>query len=175
MTLRKHVDLPELIRRHQQWLELWSQSSSSADEQQLLKHTYRGSLKWVDIPNLDLSQLNLERILAGYSHIPGINFAGSSLRHADFFGASMRNANFQDADLSRSDLSSANLHNVNFLGADLTGCSIRQSNLCGARFDHNIVRCASFSRSIFSPDALPWLALHPRWGELRLTVNIVEH
>ena len=81
-------------------------------------------------------------------------------------------ANGKLADLQGADLQGANLQGANLHGAALQSTNLRSADLRHTRFDTNIRDCSSFSSALFTPDALPWLILHPRWPELKDTVQI---
>ena len=57
-------------------------------------------------------------------------------------------------------------------GSGLDGADLRGADLRGARLSTNIRDCYSFCDAKFTSDALPWLILHPKWSELKGTVQI---
>ena len=61
----------------------------------------------------------------------------------------------------------ADLRGAHFLRAELWNIDLRD-----AKLDVNIRDCYGFAGAKFTPDALPWLILHPRWPELKDTVQI---
>jgi hypothetical protein len=97
----------------------------------------------------------------------GVKGDRAELRHASLIGADLRNANLFGVLLCNADLRDANL-----LGADLRRVNLYGANLRGARFDTNIRDCSCFLRAKFTPEALPWLILHPKWAKMKDTVRI---
>jgi uncharacterized protein YjbI with pentapeptide repeats len=91
----------------------------------------------------------------------------AELRYANLTGANLYNANLYGVLLCNANLTGANLH-----GADLRRVDFFGANLRDARFDTNIKNCRSFRCAKFTSDALPWLILHPRWAELKASVQI---
>lgn len=167
-------DLPDRIRRHQDWVCQWKAASYRNDPSlgELSLHEDRLDLTETVLSGVDLSQTNLYRMLAGSCKLTNINFSSSSLINVVFFRANLTGSNFCMADLTSADLSQTKLQNVNFLGANLTGCRFTYSDLRGAQFDINISQCWDFTDCKFSSDALPWLILHPNWAGIRDTVMI---
>jgi hypothetical protein len=51
---------------------------------------------------------------------------------------------------------------------------LREADLRGATLPLSIRNCYSFSRAKFSPEALPWLILHPKWAEWKRSVQIAQ-
>ena len=91
--------------------------------------------------------------------------------------AELRYANLTSANLYNANLFGVLLCGANLRGADLRGADLRRVDLFGAdlrnaRFDTNIKDCQSFHCAKVTSDALPWLILHPRWTELRASVQI---
>ena len=93
-------------------------------------------------------------------------------RHAWEGGTVLRGANLRNANLKSANLYAANLQGADLQDADLQAPNLWGANLRGAQFSTNIRDCSSFSYAKFTPDALPWLILHPRWAELKDTVRI---
>ena len=93
---------------------------------------------------------------------------------ADLRGAHLSGADLKGADLRGAYLTGAYLTRANLSGASLRDADLRAANLTSAKIDHNIRVCRSFKFAKFSPDALPWLILHPRWAEDKDTVTIVS-
>jgi uncharacterized protein YjbI with pentapeptide repeats len=107
------------------------------------------------------------------------NLVGADLKGADLRGVNIRHVNLRGADLRGADLRgvnlwNANLQHANLLGADLRGVYLERTDLRDAKFDINIRDCWSFAHTKFSADALPWLMLHPKWVELKDSVQIEE-
>jgi hypothetical protein len=95
------------------------------------------------------------------------------------------------ADLSYVDLSGVNLSGVNLSGANLfwaalagamlVGTSLFGANLYGANLTHaqisadtRLHQCSCFSYLTCSPNALPWLILHPEWPQRKSTVAVTK-
>ena len=91
----------------------------------------------------------------------------ANLRFSNLTGANLYNANLFGALLCNADLRGANLR-----GADLRRADLFSADLRDARFDINVRDCLSFRCAKFTSDALPWLILHPRWAELKASVQI---
>ena len=105
------------------------------------------------------------------------NLKGTDLRGCNLHGVNLCRANLQGADLQGADLQDADLHFSNFRDANLQGANLENAYFHGADlrrtwFDVNIRDCSCFLRAKFTPDALPWLILHPRWPEWRGRVQI---
>ena len=58
------------------------------------------------------------------------------------------------------------------LWLETRGAEGERADLRGAKFDINIRDCWGFAHAKFTPDALPWLILHPEWTEFKGTVQI---
>ena len=110
-----------------------------------------------------------ERANLRIANLSGTDLSGANLTDAGLEGASLTAANLLGADLTGAHLTGANLN-----GAHLTGAYLAGAYLTGAKIDHNIRDCFQFRYTTFSPDALPWLILHPRWAEDKHTVTIVS-
>jgi len=106
----------------------------------------------------------------------------ANLKNANLKGADLSDANLTDANLTGAHLANAcftgatgaDLEGADLTRANLTGANLKDANLTGAEIDHNIRDCWHFRFARFSPDALPWLILHPRWAEDKDTVTIVS-
>ena len=77
--------------------------------------------------------------------------------------AHLLRADLRRAKLEGANLQEANLRYANLQGADLQGAVIPLS-----------IRDCNFRWAKFTPDALPWLILHPRWVDWKGTVQIKE-
>ena len=124
-----------------------------------------------------MNQAKLKRILQ--QHVLWLETEGAEGERANLRGANLQGANLQDVNLQGADLQRANLQDVNLRRAYLQGADLRDANLQGAdlrgaKFDINIRDCWRFDHAIFSADALPWLVLHPKWVELKDSVQIEE-
>ena len=129
-----------------------------------------------------MNQAKLKRILQ--QHVLWLETEGAEGERANLRGANLQGANLQDVNLQGADLQRANLQDVNLrraylLRAYLQDAHLRDANLQGAdlrdaKFDINIRDCWRFDHAIFSADALPWLVLHPKWVELKDSVQIEE-
>ena len=91
----------------------------------------------------------------------------AELRYANLTGANLYNANLYGVLLCNANLTGANLHGADLRRVDFFGADLRL-----ARFDVNIRDCWGFHNAKFTPDALPWLILHPGWPEWKDTVQI---
>jgi len=97
------------------------------------------------------------------------NLRRTNLRHLSLQRADLRDADFRHADLLHTRLQHADLRRADLRHANLRGAVLR-----GAQFDINIRHCYSFCDAKFTPDALPWLILHPQWLEWQHSVQIEE-
>jgi len=139
------VELDRKLKQHRLWLETRGAEGERAD----------------------LLGSNLRR-----ATLRGANLRGAVLQAANLLDANLRGANLQDANLLDANLLDANLQDAELRGADLRGANLRSANLRGAKFDINIRDCWGFAHAKFTPDALPWLILHPEWTEFKGTVQI---
>jgi len=117
------------------------------------KEGERLNLPREDLSNMDFSGMNLS----------GANFSSAGLTGADFRGANLFDVNFYCANLTGANLSDANLTDAQLSGANFTG----------AKLSPSIRHCWNFHHATFPADALPWLILHPKWGDNKDTVRIV--
>ena len=101
------------------------------------------------------------------------NLNGANLHGAHLHGADLRCADLRDADLRGAYLNSADLRNADLTGADLHGAYLNRADLTGAHFELEIKTVNSFSNTIFSEAAIPWVILHPRWSEYTDSVTFV--
>jgi len=104
----------------------------------------------------------------------GARRLGAGRSYANLQGADLRETNLRGASLQNANLSSAELQGADLRGAELQGADLRGANLRGAKFDINIRDCWGFTYAKFTPDALPWLMLHPEWTLLKDSVQIHE-
>ena len=107
------------------------------------------------------------------------NLSNFELREAELRDANLRRANLQSANLREANLRDTKLDGADFRGANLScayldGAKLIGADLRHAQFSTNIRDCFSFHGARFTPEALPWLILHPWWAELKDTVQI-EH
>jgi len=93
--------------------------------------------------------------------------------NVNLIGANLRYADLHSADLNRSDLNGAHLTGANLRGAYLNGANLSYADLTGAHFELEIKTVNSFSNTIFSEAAIPWVILHPRWSEYTDSVKFV--
>ena len=103
----------------------------------------------------------------------------ASLRGARLAAKNLQHCNLIGADLARADLRYVDISNGVLRGADLTDANLHGAYLDYADFTHSklpisIRSCQSFRHAQFSPDALPWLVLHPNWPEMRDSVQIID-
>jgi hypothetical protein len=85
-------------------------------------------------------------------------------------------ADLSYTNLSHAYLSHANLSGANLSGANLSGAWLFYTNLTRAQIsaDTRLHQCSDFRYVTCSPEALPWLILHPKWPEWKSTVTVVE-
>ena len=131
-----------------------------------------------------LTQVELDQVLRKHSLWlePGgvqgarADLSGASLTGADLFRANLSHADLTGADLTCADLFHANLSHADLTGASLSGASLFHANLTGAQIsaDTRLHQCSNFEHLTCSPDALPWLILHPKWPEWKSTVTVIE-
>ena len=112
-----------------------------------------------------MNQAELDHVLE--QHRLWAKTEGAEGEQVDLQGADLTDADLQDANLLYANLQSANLS-----GANLRYANLRDANLQGTKFDTNIRDCWSFVGAKFTPDALPWLILHPKWSEFKNDVQI---
>lgn len=94
----------------------------------------RVKLSNVDLSKADLSDANLEGLLASDADMSHALLHGANLRGARLNDLNGYYANFNGADLSEARLSSANLTHASFFGAKLVGASMCYGNLRYADF-----------------------------------------
>jgi hypothetical protein len=145
---RKQLD--QILADHRLWLDSNRKSGKPAD------------LSGVDLRQADLSGADLRG-----ADLSGANLQGANLRGANLSGVDLRRAN-----LYRADLRWANLHRADLQGANLRGANLTDADLCGANLPLSIRDCFSFRYTKFSPEALPWLILHPQWPKWKDSVQI---
>jgi uncharacterized protein YjbI with pentapeptide repeats len=112
-----------------------------------------------------IDQEKLSRILT--DHRLWLSTDGKLGKRADLQGAGLREADLCGADLQRADLHEADLYEADLWQADLRWADLRDVNL-----PLSIRDCYSFHGAKFSPEALPWLILHPQWSEWKDSVQI---
>ena len=49
---------------------------------------------------------------------------------------------------------------------------MQRADLRGAALDQGISKCVSFAEAKVTADVLHWLILHPKWAEVKETVQI---
>ena len=102
----------------------------------------------------------LKEILA--SHKLWLESKGTQGKRADLLGANLYRANLQRAYLQRAYLREANLSEANLYEADLRE----------AKFTIEIREVLSFEKAQVSEMQLPWLVLHPSFGEWMKSLKI---
>ncbi len=127
-----------------------------------------------------MNREELDRVLA--THKLWLKSGGSEGKRADLrdadlqreflHGMSLQRANLCGTDLQGAYLRRADLWEANLQKANLKGANLQWANLKGAEFDTSIRNCLSFYGAKFTPDALPWLILHPKWSEMKDSVQI---
>jgi uncharacterized protein YjbI with pentapeptide repeats len=100
------------------------------------------------------------------------NLRGADLRHTQLCYANLSDTDLRGANLQSANLRHTNLRRANLIGADINRADISHADLRGAQFNTNIRDCFIFRGTQFTPEALPWLILHPRWAEWKDTVWI---
>ena len=121
-----------------------------------------------------LTQAELDRILQQHSlwlQTDGDQGACAQLSHANLTGVDLSCANLHDAWLSGARLVGADLTGANLSGAYLYRADLSQAQI-GA--DTRLHQCLDFRHLTCSPNALPWLILHPGWSDWKSTVVVVE-
>ena len=109
------------------------------------------------------------------AYLPGANLTGANLRGAYLPGANLeeaylQGANLRGANLQEANLRGANLRGANLQGAYLQGANLEEAYLYGANLEESeftieIREANSFANASFSEKHIPWLVLHPRFGE----------
>jgi uncharacterized protein YjbI with pentapeptide repeats len=155
------VELDQILQQH----ELWSKAKSWIKAR--IPQGERADLQGADLQGANLQGADLTRI-----NLKDAGLQNANLRRTNLSGADLAGAQLQGADLTNAYIQDANLYNANLEGADVTGAYLRGADLRGARFDANIVNCRNFYSAKFTPNALPWLVLHPKWSEWRDSVRI---
>ena len=112
-----------------------------------------------------ITREELDQILQ--QHQLWLDTEGGQGQRANLHGAYLRHAILVGTNLLGADLRCADLRGAHFLRAELWNIDLRD-----AKLDVNIRDCYGFAGAKFTPDALPWLILHPRWPELKDTVQI---
>lgn len=105
------------------------------------------------------------------------NLEGADLHGAYLYRASLDGANLQEANLEGANLLGAYLYRANLLGAylhgaDLQGAYLQEADLREAKFTIEIREVFSFEKAQVSEMQLPWLVLHPRFGEWMKSLKI---
>ena len=149
MKKMTQAELDQVLQQHALWLQSNGDQGAQAD------------LSHADLFHTSLSYANL---------------TGASLSRADLSGVDLTGANLSRADLSGAGLYHANLTGAQLAGVSLSGVSLSHANLTGTQIsaDTRLHQCSDFRHLTCSPDALPWLILHPKWSEWKSTVTVVE-
>jgi len=115
-----------------------------------------------DLADLDLSNLNLDKVDFSNCYMEGINLSGSSLKKARLSGAIMVYARLDQVDFSEADLSRANLgatsltasnfynaklNNTNFNKASLTACQFVKANLNATQWMEAKLKDCNFTQA----------------------------
>ena len=129
--------------------------------------------KRADLNGADLRGAHLSLALLNGAHLNSANLRDANLHGAHLSGADLRCADLYGAHLSLADLYKADLRNADLTGADLHGAYLNRADLTGAHFELEIKTVNSFSNTIFSEAAIPWVILHPRWSEYADSVKFV--
>ncbi len=140
-----------MLAEHKRWL-----LSDSKEGKRL-------NLPGEDLSNIDFYGMNLSGANFGSADLRGANFGSAGLGWADFRGANLFDANFYCANLTDANLSDANL----------TDTQLSSANFTGAKLPPSIRHCWNFHHATFPADVVPWLILHPKWGDNKDTVRIV--
>lgn len=164
-------ELAEILGNHKQWLKEEGNYTPSIDRDPCAE---QASFHGRQVHDLDLRNVNLSHFRADYSSLVRTSFAGAELQGSNFFRSVLKLVDFEGANLEYANLERADLCGSNLLNTNLSGATLQCSGLRGAQIDRNIAQCWSFGKATFSPDALPWLMLHPTWGEVKNTVKIIS-
>jgi len=131
-----------------------------------------------------LTQIELNQVLQQHElwlETSGDQGARGDLSHINLSGANLFCTNLSGVDLSHAQLSGANLYDTSLSGVDLSHTQLTRANLSHADLtgvqisaDTRLHQCGDFRHLTCSPDALPWLILHPKWAEWKSTV-IIKH
>jgi len=134
-------------RRRRQNLEAMDVILSCQQARARLSHARDDALEtlsrrgiWLD--GLDLSQAQLDDLIAPHARWRGVNLQQASLQRAclhdtdlqdaDLSGADLRQARLEHTDLRRADLTGSDLRGADLRGADLRGAALQGANLQGA-------------------------------------------
>lgn len=82
----------------------------------------------------NLSDMNLNRIIARNSYFIRCYFAGSMLNFSDICFSYFQNCNFEDTSLAVSKIGSAEFHECDFTNSDLSYCTAEETNFSGSKF-----------------------------------------
>jgi hypothetical protein len=124
---------------------------------------------WLESDGVKGTQANFTN-----ASLQGLNGQGADLRHARLYDAVLVGANLMGVDLMNTDISFVDLRDVNIQNANLLGAYFECADLRGAKLDAGIVDVGSIWGARFTPDALPWLMLRPKWVKEQNEVHIHE-
>jgi len=150
-------ELERILQQHQLWLKTRGNKGARADLQ-------GACLRYEDLRGARLR----------YANLRGADLQWANLVGAVLLGAALRGVDLREADLRGADLLHANLQGADLREANLRGVDLQCVDLRSVQLDTNIRRCYSFRRAKFTPDALPWLILHPHWSEMQGSVQVEE-
>lgn len=122
----KSIDLKEVLRLHERWLNGYEDGR-------------RANLSQRDLSDADLSGANLSYANLSYADLSGANLSYAYLRCADLHEADLRCAYLGFADLRGAKLIWADLGEADLSDADLIGANLHDANLRCATFDDHIV------------------------------------
>jgi len=134
-----------------------------------LDHVLEQHRLWAETGGAEGEQVDLQD-----ANLTNADLQDANLPYANLQGANLSGANLQGADLTDADLPYANLQGADLTGAYLWCADLTDADFREAKLDIRIRDCFSFERAKFTPDALPWLVLHPKWAEMQKTVQIEE-
>jgi hypothetical protein len=117
-----------------------------------------------------MNQEELDQILT--DHRLWLSTDGKLGKRADLRRADLCRADLQEVDLRWADLFKANLRGANLRGANLTDANLSDTDLREVDPPLSIRDCFSFHSAKFSPEALPWLILHPKWPDWKDVTQI---
>jgi hypothetical protein len=155
MTTIIIADLPEILERHQKWLD-GKEGGRRADLSRakltgaILAHADLGGadltgarLDYADLTaarldgakltDADLDGANLTGARLDYADLDGADLTGARLDGADLTGARLTDADLDGADLTDADLDGADLTGARLDGAKLTGAKLTGAKLTGAK------------------------------------------
>ncbi|NBP56433.1 pentapeptide repeat-containing protein [bacterium] len=113
---------------------------------------------------------NLQDAYLQRANLRGANLRGAYLQEANLEEAYLQGANLRGAYLPGAYLEGAYLPGANLEEAYLQGANLEEAYLYGANLEESeftieIREVYCFANASFSEKHIPWLVLHPRFGE----------